>query len=220
MAGVVQRLAEERQVHRAAANGHVLQVAQAVFQVADAVLARQFRAELHHLFGIVDGDHLLGALRHQLGDGAFARAQVGDHHGRHELEERFGDALPGAAGHVLASEFAGQLVEVAAHLVLALAQGQAQRLRGPPAASGTSPAAWRSRFHQLGGRRQAVEGVLAGAPVVHQAGLLQLRQVGGNVALALRQDLLQLRHGQLFLLQQQQQPQPAGVGRQPQRFQD
>ena len=110
------------------ADGHVFQIAQAVFQVADVVLARQLRAELHHLFRIVDGDHLLGALRHELRERSLARAEVGDHHGRHELEERFGDALPGAAGHVLAAELAGQFVEVAAHAVLALAQDQAQRL--------------------------------------------------------------------------------------------
>ena len=64
-----------------AANRHVFEIAQAVLQVGDAVLARQLGAELDHLLGIVDGDHPLGALRHQLRDGAFARAQVGDDHG-------------------------------------------------------------------------------------------------------------------------------------------
>src|ERR1017187_10820115 len=44
---VVQRLAEEREVHRGAADGDVFQVAQPVFQIGDAVLARQFDAEFH-----------------------------------------------------------------------------------------------------------------------------------------------------------------------------
>ena len=48
MGRVVQRLAEERHIHCAGAYGHVFQVAQAVFQVGDAVLARQLGAELHH----------------------------------------------------------------------------------------------------------------------------------------------------------------------------
>ena len=81
-------------------------------------------------------------------------------------------------------------------------------------------AAWRKQFHQLGRGGEAVEGVLARAPVVHQSGLLELRQVGGNLALALGQNLLQLGHGQLFLFEQQQNAQAVGVGRKPQRFQD
>ena len=83
---VVQRLAEERQVHRAAAYGDVFQIAQAVFQVGDAVLARQLDAEFHHLLRIIDGDNALGALRHQLREGALAGAEIGDHHGRHQLQ--------------------------------------------------------------------------------------------------------------------------------------
>ncbi len=146
---------------------------------------------------------LLGALRHQLRNGAFAGAQVGDHHGRHELQQRLGDAFPGPPRNVLAAELAGQLVEVAAHLVLPLAQDQAQRL-AVLRRFGHFGGGLAQQVHQLGGRLQAVEGVLPGAPVVHQPGLFQLRQVGGNLALALAQNLLQLRHGKLFLLQQQQ----------------
>jgi hypothetical protein len=74
------------------------------------------------------------------------------------------------------------------------------------------------QLHQLRGRRQPVEGVLAGAAVVHQPGLLELRQVRRNAALALREDLLQLRHRELLLLQQQQQPEPVRDRPPPQRF--
>ena len=84
---------------------------------------------------------------------------------RHQLEERLGDSLPGAARHVLAAELAGQFVEVAAHLVLPLAQRQAQRgavLRGfgdfgarpraacPPARR--APSGGRRRSCRCGGR--------------------------------------------------------------------
>ena len=67
---------------------------------------------------------------------------------------------------------------------------------------------------------QAVEGVLSRTPVVHQAGLFQLRQVRGNLALPFGQNLLQFGHGELFLFEQQQDAQAVGIGRQPQGFQD
>ena len=88
------------------------------------------------------------------------------------------------------------------------------------AASGISHRRLAEQFHQLGGRGQAVESVLSHAPVVHQAGLLELRQMGGNLALPFGQDLLQFGHGQFFLFEQQQHAQAVRIGRQPQRFQD
>ncbi len=108
------------------ADGQVFQVAVAVVDVSDAVLTRQFATVLDHLLGIVDGDHLLRALAEQLGDGAFACAQIGDHVGRHQLQKRFGEPFPGAAGNILAAEFARERIEMAAHVVLALAQDQTQ----------------------------------------------------------------------------------------------
>ncbi len=216
---VMQRLTEECQVHRAAADRHVLQIAQAVFQIGDAVLARQFDAELHHLLRIIDRDDFLGALRHQLRDRALARAQVGDHHRRHQLQQRLGDSLPGPSRYVLAAELAGQFVEVAAHVVAALSEGEAQgflvlrRL-------GNFHGGLAEKLHQFGGCGEAIKGVLSHAPVFHQAGLLELRQVGGNLALALGQNLLQFGYGQFLLFEQQEDAQAIRIGRQPQGFQD
>ena len=51
-------------------------------------------------------------------------------------------------------------------------------------------------------------------------GLLELRQVSGNLALPFGQDLLQLGHRQFFLFEQQQDAQAIRIGRQPQGFQD
>ena len=182
-------------------------------------LRASFDAEFHHLLGIVDGDHLLRPLRHQLRDRALPGAQIGDHHRRHQLEQRLGNSLPGPSRYVLAPELAGQLVEVAAHVVAALSQRQAQRLlvlRG----LGNFHRGLAEKLHQFGGRREAIKGVLPHPAVLHQAGLLELREVGGDLALALGQDLLQLGHRQFLLLEQQQHAQSIGVGRQPQGFQD
>ncbi len=74
MLGVMQRLAEERQIDGAGADGNLFDIAFAVFEIVDAVFAGQFGAVLHHLFRVVDGDYFLGAARQQLGESAFAGA--------------------------------------------------------------------------------------------------------------------------------------------------
>ena len=166
-----------------------------------------------------------GALRQQLREGAFARAQIGDHHRRHQLEQRFGHAFPGAARNVLAAELAGQFVEVGAHLVLPRRSAR-RRASESCSASGISAAACRStpsiceKPLDRAPCFSRYKNVLAVAAVVHQAGLLQLRQVGGNAALAHGQNLLQLGHGKLLALQQQQDAEAAGIGQQAQGFED
>jgi hypothetical protein len=55
-------------------------------------------------------------------------------------------------------------------------------------------------------------------PVVHQAGLFQLRQVGRNTALSQPQDFLQLGHAEFFPLEDEEQAKAVGIGRQAQRF--
>ena len=216
---VVQRLAEEGHIDRAGAYGHVFQVAQAVFQVGDAVLARQASAEFDHFRRVVDGDDAPGALCHELRDGAFARSQVGDDQRRHQAEQRFGDPLPGAARHVLAAKLARQLIEVTAHLILPFAEREAQG--GAVLGSfGNLGRGLAQDGHQSGGSVQLVERVLAGASVGQQAGLFQLRQMRRNLTLRLAHDCLQLGHGKFFLLEQQEQAQPARIGGQAQRFQD
>jgi hypothetical protein len=59
---------------------------------------------------------------------------------------------------------------------------------------------------------EPVEAALAGAAVFDQAGLLQLREVGGDGALAHGENFLQLGDGKLLAAQQQQDAEPVGVG--------
>jgi hypothetical protein len=126
MLGVMERLAEEGHIGLALLDRQLFEVAQAVFQILDAVSAREARTELDHLFGIVDGDYSFGAAREQLGDGAFSGAQVGDHQGRHQQQEGFRQALPGASRHVLAAEFSGQLIEIGSDFILPPSKRQAK----------------------------------------------------------------------------------------------
>ena len=63
--GVMQRLAEDHQVHALRFNRRVLQVAQPELQVLQVVLLRLGRAERDDLLRIVHGDDLLAAARQQ-----------------------------------------------------------------------------------------------------------------------------------------------------------
>ena len=65
---------------------------------------------------------------------------------------------------------------------------------------------------------QAIKAVLSLPAIFHQSGLLQLRKMRGNAALAGGQNLLKLGHRKFFPLQQQQQAEPVGIGQHSQRF--
>jgi hypothetical protein len=215
---MVQCLAEECQVDGFGVYREVFQIAPAVFQVGDTVLRGHHLAILHHLLGVIDGDHLLGAQGQELGKRAFAGAQVRDYHARHQAQQHLGQALPGAPGNILAAELARHFVEVAAHFVFALAEDQFQRvgvlLSFGNLSSSQEFQKWVQGFPVL----QLVENVLADAAVFHQTGGLQLGEVGGNLALAFGQNLLQFGDGKLFLLEQQHDPHPCGIGQQAERF--
>jgi hypothetical protein len=75
-------------------------------------------------------------------------------------------------------------------------------------------------FHERGWGGKTIKGVLPHAAVVHQAGLLELRQVCGNVTLAAAQNLLEFGDGKLFLLEQQEKAEAVGIGREAQRFEN
>jgi hypothetical protein len=121
---VVEGLAKEGKVDGAGRDGRVFDVAKAVLEVGEAVLAGKGGAELDHFLGVVDGDDLPGVAGKELGEGAFAGAEVGYNDGAYEGEQEVGDAFPSAAGAVAAAKAAGETVEVFAGLVLALVQDE------------------------------------------------------------------------------------------------
>ena len=75
---VVQGLAEDGEVDRGRIQRRGFEIAQAEFEVLDAVLARLGRAEGDDFLGIVHRDHFLGAAGQEFTDQTLARAQVGD----------------------------------------------------------------------------------------------------------------------------------------------
>ena len=104
-------------------------------------------------------------------------------------------------------------------MVLALAHDQPERF-GVLLDLGDFARRLPQQLHQLRGRVQTVETVLSRTPVVHEAGLFQLRQMGRDVALSFGKNVLQFRDGELLLFEEKQQPQPVGIGGQTERFQD
>ena len=83
---VMKGLAEEGEIDGAGGNGWVLDVAEAVLEVCEAVLAGESGAELDHFFRVVDGDDFLCVAREQLGEGALAGAEIGNDDGADEGE--------------------------------------------------------------------------------------------------------------------------------------
>jgi hypothetical protein len=65
-------------------------------------------------------------------------------------------------------------------------------------------------------RLGSVQDVLAAAPILNQAGLLQLSELRGDPALSGRENLLQLGDGQFLPLEQEHNAQPAGIREQSQ----
>ena len=147
-------------------------------------------------------------------EGPFARTQVGNHHGLHQLQQSLGQPLPRPPGHVVPPEFTRQLIEVATHFVAALFQHQAQGA-GIFCSLGNFPRRLADNLHYRSLKLMAlqpIKTVLALAPVFHQTSLLQLRQVRRDPALPHGKDFLQFSHRKLFPFHQQQQTQPGRVG--------
>ncbi len=211
---VVQGLAEDGEIQRLLLDRRILDVAEPVFQIRQAVLDGERLAELDHFRRKIHGDDLFGALGEQLGQGAFAGPEVGDHPVVEHLDERLGQRLPRTAR---------------ARSPCRNARPVRRNRRGPcpcacasrwrsaalsAATSGTSSAASCATSIRSGA---AVQEYMLFFPLRssrHQSRRLELRKLGRNPALAHPEDLLQLRHRQRFAPHQHQNPQPRGVGKQ------
>jgi hypothetical protein len=135
-----------------------------------------------------------------------------------------GERLPGTAGDVAAAEFARQLVEVFPRLVPALPERELKR--------GAVPRRFRHFLSEradelahfraggvaliLGG--EPIINVLARAAIFHHARALQLGQMTRNARLPHPENLLQLGHGKLVLLEEKNEPEPGRVREQAQKI--
>jgi hypothetical protein len=74
--GVMQRLAENRQIDTFLCDRRILHIAQPVFQILETVFFGQAGSELNHFRGVIDRDHFAGILREQLRESPFPRSQI------------------------------------------------------------------------------------------------------------------------------------------------
>ena len=220
--GVMERLAEEREVDTRGGDRWFFDFAKPVLEVFEAVFFCQAGAEFDHLLRIIDGDDLLRAPGEKLGQRAFAGPEICDNDPRHEGEKHVGDTVPGAARAISATKLSRELIEVFPSAVVPFLQRHLER---GLVASG---------FGQFLGRDlhdraklgvvpfvdESVVDVLSGAAIADEAGLAKLCQVAGNSGLPHAEDFLDLDDGELFLLKEKEETQPGFVGEKAQGFYD
>ena len=124
---VVQRLAKKGEIDARIVDGRGFEVAEAVFEVCDPVIARQLRTELNHFRRVVDGDDPFGALGQQLRKSSFACPEIGNDTRLHQFEQGFGESFPRATRHIGSAEFTRELVKIRARPVRALAERKRER---------------------------------------------------------------------------------------------
>lgn len=218
--GVVEGLAEEGEVDGGVVEGGGFDVAEAVFEIGDPVFCGDAGAVFDHFFGAIDGDDAFGAAGEELGERAFASAEVGDGEAGHEEEEGFGEAFPAAARAVAAAEFAGELVEVGAGVVGAFAEGEFEAA----AVFGGFGDFWGAAADEFGeaggGRVHAVEAVFTGTPGADEASVFEEAELGGDAALFHAEDLLDFGDGEFGAIHEQEQSEPCGLADQAEGFDD
>ena len=128
--------------------------------------------------------------------------------------------LPRPAGAVRAAKFSRQLVEVFPRAVVALLHRDLQRRAVVLGLGDLAPRGLQDRVevgHRLAADQRVVD-VFPRAPVAHEARLPELREMIGNARLAHAEDFLQLDDRKFLFAEQQQHPQPRGVGEQRETF--
>ena len=216
MLGVVERLREDGEVHRAIGQRHLLDVAELVGEIGETVFLGELGADLDHLDGVVDAPDLAGAAGEELRDQAFAGAEVGDVDGGGEAQREVADGLPGAAGAVVFAEPAGDEVEILFLCAAAFLENTIEigTLFADDGKLGHGFGGGLDQREGAGGKRRAerIERFFAVAAVVDEVDLTQQRELGGDARLAHAEDFLQLGDGQFFAQDEREQAQARGVG--------
>lgn len=217
---VVEGLTEKGEVHGGVFDGRRLDVAETIFQIGETVLLRDARSVSDHFFGTVHGDDLFRAAGEELRECAFTGSEVGDGLSRQQQEEGFGEAFPTATGTITASEFSGELIEVSAGGIGAVAESKIQRL-AVTARLGQFGGAFAEDIAEAGAARvERIEAVLSRPAHLYEASAFQQREMRADAALFHAEDFLQFRDGEFRAVKQQQQAQPGGLAEKTQGFEN
>src|SRR6266699_7042756 len=106
MNSVMQSLAENCQIDIVFRDRRIFNVAEPILEVLESMFLRQLRAELNHLWRIINGDHFARLLRQQLRECPLACSEVGHRQWRQKSNERMCQRLPRAARHITSPKLA------------------------------------------------------------------------------------------------------------------
>ena len=152
----------------------------------------------------------------QLGNEAFAGAEIGDVDGGREAEREVADGFPGAAGAVVFAEAAGDEVEILflgapAFLEDAIEVGAVLGDDGEVGHGLDGGAEEREGFGRNAGA-EGVEGFFALAAVGDEVDLPEECELGGDAGLAHAEDFLEFGHGEFLACHEGEEAQAGGVG--------
>ena len=171
---MMQRLTENREVHRGVVDGWTLQITLPKLEVSQAIFLCLGLTELDDLIRVVDSNYLTAFSREQLAEQSFTGAEVGYDDFRHQPQEQLAKRLPRAAWAVDAVEPAGYAVEVNEILIFPALENPLQvlairlvlgNLSGPGGGQLNQPPVFVAAGH-------AIVGVLAVATRRNQPGVL------------------------------------------------
>ncbi len=216
MLGVVQRLTKNGEIDGAVGERNFFDVTQFIGEVGEAVFGGEFGADFDHAGRVVDAPDLVDAAGEELGEQAFAGAEIGDSDLGGEAEGEVADGFPRAAGAIVFPELAGDEVEIlllvgAAFLEAAFEIGAVLGEFGQVGDGVAGGAEKRKGFGRQAGA-EGVEGFFAFTTVDDDVGLTEQCELRGDARLGHAEDFLKFRDGKFFAEEQGQQTQAGGVG--------
>ena len=171
---MMQRLAEDRKVHRGVIDRWTLQVTLPKIEVRQAVFLCLGLTELDDLIRVVDSNYLTAFSREQLAEQPFTGAEVGHDDFRQQPQEQLAKRLPRAARAVDAVEPAGHAVEVNEILIFPAFENPLQvlEIRLVLGNLGSPGGGQLNQSHVFVAAGHAIVGVLAVATRLNQPGVL------------------------------------------------
>jgi hypothetical protein len=134
------------------------------------------------------------------------------------------EGLPRSTRDIAPAEFSGERVEVFARFILAFSQNQLER-RPIVSAFGNVAGQGSNQFGYLRAGAvgwtifgYAVISVFAGPTIFDHPGPLELRQVTRDTGLPHAENFLELGHGELCFVEEEEQPESGRIGQEPEQI--
>ena len=214
--GVVEGLAQDREIDGFVGERDVLDIAEFVGEVGESVFGGELSADFDHTRCVVDAPDLAGAAGEELGEEAFAGAEIGDDDVRSEAESEVSDGFPRAAGAVVFAEFAGDEVKILLLIIAALFEDAVEvgTVFGEfgQVGDGFAGGVEEGQCARVEIGAEGVEGFFAVAAVDYDVGLAEEGELRGDARLGHAEDFLELGDGEFFTEEEREHAEARGVG--------